>query len=93
VEFEWDEGKRLSNFAKHRVDFRVARRIFAGPVSVRIDLRADYGEVRKVALGLVDGQVYNVVYRENDDVIRIISAWKGGRRDAARYQALFPRRP
>jgi uncharacterized protein len=89
VEFEWDEAKRTSNLDKHDVDFRHVREMFLGPIDVKFDLRADYGEVRKVALGMINSQVYVVVFRENGHVIRIISAWRGGRRDRARYQALY----
>jgi len=34
--FEWDEGKKQSNLAKHHIDFRDAKRVFEGTVFERI---------------------------------------------------------
>jgi len=31
--FEWDEGKRAANLAKHGIDFEDARAIWLGPVA------------------------------------------------------------
>jgi uncharacterized protein len=53
--YEWDGSKNTLNIAKHGVSFELAQRIFDGPVlTVRDDLR-DYGEVREVSIGMVDG--------------------------------------
>jgi uncharacterized DUF497 family protein len=56
--FEWNEKKRAQNFNKHGVDFLDAALIFEGPILVRQDTRADYGETRFIALGRVDDIVY-----------------------------------
>jgi uncharacterized protein (DUF4415 family) len=45
--FEWDEGKRQRNLAKHGVDFLRAARIFDGPVVEWDDSRCEYGERRR----------------------------------------------
>ena len=58
MEFEWDEHKRQTNLAKHGVDFLDAALIFEGIVLTKIDDRQDYGEVREVSLGMVDGEIY-----------------------------------
>ncbi|VDS05110.1 hypothetical protein DEVEQU_02251 [Devosia equisanguinis] len=89
MEYEWDEDKRLSNIAKHGVDFRVAAFIFEQPVHMTSDQRNDYGEFRYRAIGYVDDECFVVVHTRRDDVIRLISAWKGGRNDQRKYQALF----
>lgn len=79
--FEWDAAKNDANFAKHGVDFELAALVFDGPVLEALDGRRDYGEVRWVGYGVVDGELYRVVYtRREDNVIRIISAHKAGRR-------------
>jgi len=92
MEFEWDEDKRLSNIEKHRVDFRVATAIFEGPTIDQIDRRADYGERRMVSVGAADGTVYVVVHTERGGAMRIISAWKGGKREREAYRSLHARR-
>jgi uncharacterized DUF497 family protein len=54
--FEWDEGRRQRNLAKHGVDFVRAARIFDGPVVEWNDSRREYGEQRRLVLGLADHQ-------------------------------------
>lgn len=87
MEFEWDEDKRRSVIFERGLDLLYAARIFNGPVTTRFDTRRDYPEVRSVALGLVDGEAYYVVYTEREGVIRLITAWKGGRSGKRKYQA------
>ena len=84
--FEWDEEKRRENLEKHGVDFLYAALIFEGPVLTREDGRRDYREPRYASLGLVDGVAYVVIHTPRGDNTRIISAWKGGRRDHERYE-------
>ena len=87
MEFEWDEGKRRQGVAKHGVDMVYAALIFEGPVLTVVDDRMEYGEVREISLGLVEGEVFLVVHTQRSAVTRIISAWKGGRNDRRRYEA------
>lgn len=86
MEFEWDENKRKSNLAKHGVDFLYAALIFEGPILTKNDTRKDYGEVRNISLGLVDGDVFCVTHTERNGRCRLISAWKGGAKEHERYQ-------
>lgn len=74
--FTWDETKRKANLAKHRIDFRDAASIFDGPLVTVDDTREDYGELRFVALGLLQGIVVSLVYAERGDQVRIISIRK-----------------
>jgi uncharacterized DUF497 family protein len=62
MDFDWNEGKRLSNLKDHGVDFRDAALIFEGPVIVKEDTRKDYSEQRFRALGRVDDEYYMVAY-------------------------------
>lgn len=89
MEFEWDEDKRLSILAARNVDLREAALIFEGAVITQLDKRRDYGEVRWVSLGLVDGKAFFVVHTDRDGVTRLITAWQGGRNGKRRYQASF----
>ena len=91
LHFEWDTTKRQENLAKHGVDFMRAVAIFAAPVAVFADDRFDYGEDRRIAIGFVDADCYVVVHTMRDDVMRIISARLGGRRDRRKYHAYFAR--
>jgi uncharacterized protein len=89
MRFTWDEVKRASNIAKHGVDFVDAVMVFTGPFVERPDRRKDYGEDRFEAVGFVDDLCLVVIFARPGGAFRIISARRGGRRDLARYQALF----
>jgi uncharacterized protein len=86
VEFEWDEDKRQRGIAKHQVDLLYAAGVFEGPVMIAPDDRAAYGEERLVAIGMVRGEVFVVVFTHRGGKVRLISARKGGRRDRRKYQ-------
>lgn len=72
--FEWDENKRLTNIEKHVIDFADAVTIFDGFTAVRQDTRADYGEERYLAVGLLESREITVVYTPREGKRRIISA-------------------
>jgi uncharacterized DUF497 family protein len=92
LEFEWDEEKARANLAKHCVSFLTAAEIFANQIMERIDDREDYGEIRFIALGSVDTEVYRVVFTwRGGNLIRIISAQKASRDEREIYhRATFP---
>ncbi|NGP19372.1 BrnT family toxin [Devosia aurantiaca] len=81
MDFEWNEEKRQSNLKKHGVDIFDAALIFDDECLTVEDQRYDYGEIRLRSTGVVDGQCYVVIHTDRDGIIRLISAWKGGRRD------------
>ena len=89
---EWDEHKRLSVLDSRKVDILYAALIFDNPTLTRIDDRKDYGEIREVSIGMVDGECFVVVHTDRGDATRIITAWKGGRDEAERYQESLARR-
>ena len=84
--FEWDEAKAAENFARHGVTFETATRVFNDPFGFEwLDVRADYGEDRYIALGMVDDRVMFVVYTLRNDAIRIISARGAEPHERRRY--------
>ncbi len=87
MEFQWDEAKRQKTIQERNVDLLKAARIFENRVLISRDGRQDYGELRYRAVGMLEEECFVVIYTERDGVIRLITAWKGGRDDRARYQA------
>lgn len=85
--FEWDEEKRRKVLAERGIDLLEAVLVFEGPVLTKVDSRVDYGEMRHISLGLVDGEPFVVVHTERHGVTRLITAWKGGERERRDYQA------
>lgn len=83
--YEWDPGKNRDNITKHGIDFADAIRIFDGLTREKVDDRLDYGEVRTIALGIMDGREVVVVYAERGENRRIISARKATRGERKAY--------
>jgi uncharacterized DUF497 family protein len=86
LEFEWDEAKARLNLEKQGVSFLTAAAIFLNERLERVDDREDYGEVRWIALGRVDIEVYRVVYTwRNENLVRIVSAQRAGKNEQEIY--------
>ena len=92
LQFEWDEEKAARNLAKHGVSFLTAAAIFASEINERVDEREGYGEVRFIALGRVETEIYRVAYTwRGEKVIRIITAQKASRHERETYyREIFP---
>src|SRR5579862_53433 len=74
-DFEWHAGKARSNYGKHGVTFKTAKRVFADPFMVEVlDDSEDYDEERYLVIGMVEGQLLSVVYTPRQDRFRLISA-------------------
>lgn len=88
--FEWNEAKNRANRRKHAVSFEEARTAFLDEhARVIPDPEHSDDEERFVLLGLsIAARVLLVChcYRQNDDVIRIISARKADRDEINQYQ-------
>ena len=64
MRFEWDEAKRQLNLRRHRIDFVDAVEVFQVETVTVIDDRYEYGEMRFLTLGLVNGIVVAVSHTE-----------------------------
>ena len=89
LHFEWDESKASANVAKHGVSFDEAKTVFYDE-RARLISDPDHSgdEERFILLGCSSGLKLLIVchcYRANDGVIRIISARKATKREAASY--------
>ena len=73
IKYEWDEGKRQQNLAKHGVDFAQAEWFDWGSALVIDDRRRDYGEPRMRALGLIGERLHALVVTPRSDALRVIS--------------------
>lgn len=88
--FEWDENKNSINKRKHKIAFEEAETVFDDAEALIIDDpdHSEYEE-RFIILGFSIRANLLVVchcYRENDAVIRIISARKATKREAEQYR-------
>lgn len=90
IAFDWDEKKAKQNLRKHRVSFDEARSAFFD-IEARLIPDPDHSEDedRFVLLGMGERLRILVVchcYREEDSVIRVISARKATRKEQRIYQ-------
>jgi uncharacterized protein len=75
VRVEFDPVKDVVNRAKHGVSLQAAADFDWDTALEREDDRFDYGEVRFVAIGMIDARLYVMVFTEgsDEDAVRIIS--------------------
>jgi len=89
--FEWDSRKESQNRRNHGISFAEAKTVFFDENALLIsDPDHSDTEERFVLLGLSGGLRTLVVchcYRQDDDVIRIISARKADRQERTQYEA------
>lgn len=89
LKFEWDENKNATNIQKHHVSFKEAVSIFYDENALIIsDPEHSDFEERFILIGF--SYLANVLtvchcYRENDEVIRIISARKATKKEIEQY--------
>ncbi len=90
VKFIWDHNKAEANLRKHRVSFEEAQTAFYDP-NARMIFDPDHSEEedRFIMLGFSSSFRILVViycYREEDTVIRIISARKANKNEQRQYE-------
>jgi len=89
IRFEWDNRKNQENKRKHKVSFEEAQTVFLDENAIRFfDPDHSQDEDRFIMLGMSFTLRVLVVchcYREDDSVIRIISARKADKREQSDY--------
>ncbi len=73
IAIEYDEAKRLKVLKERGLDFARAPEVFESNSIDVPDNRFDYGEVRWLTFGLLDGRHVAVVWTDREDRKRIIS--------------------
>ena len=90
MQFEWDERKARLNIEKHGVSFEEAKTVFYDDAALIIsDPDNSEEEDRFVILGFSTNARILVVchcYRDNEGVIRIISARKATKNESSHYK-------
>lgn len=87
--FIWDRNKNISNIEKHGISFKSAALAFFDPNAATLDdFSHSLDEERFLLIGLSETQRLLTVchcYREDDAVIRIISARKATKQEEREY--------
>jgi len=92
VIFTWDENKNRSNYRKHGVFFETAVVVFDDPEFVMTRDRIVEDEERWQTIGLVEGVLLLLVAhtmesRDDEEIVRIISAREVTARERRRYES------
>ena len=82
----FDPAKRQWTLEQRGLDFVDAERVFAGRTLEFQDVRRDYGEVRTVCLGLLQGRIVVIVYTKRSFYRHIISMRKANAREQRRFR-------
>lgn len=85
MRYVFDPAKDAVNRAKHGVSLALAEVLFAGRHLSVSDDRFEYGEIREVAFGLINGRLFVCVYVDREAERRVISLRKANRREVKRY--------
>ena len=90
IHFEWDSAKSQSNLAKHGIDFEEAKSVFSDEFA-RVIYDENHSSIkdRFVILGMSEKLRILVVvhcFRQDDEVVRIISARKATPNEQKQYK-------
>jgi uncharacterized DUF497 family protein len=85
VYLDFDPEKDATNLSKHGVSLAAAAQLDWDAALAWIDDRADYGELRIVALAPIGDKLFFVVFVDRDDARRIISLRRANRREVNHY--------
>lgn len=89
--FEWDEIKKRNNEKKHGISFKESKSVFYDDAA-RLIYDPDHSddEDRFILMGISSSARVLVVchcYKENESVIRIISARRATRKEQKQYES------
>lgn len=85
MRYSWNPAKNAANIRKHGISFEDAVRVFEGEFLGWPDERYDYGEARWIAIGLSGGEETIIVYTEEREERRLISARRATRKERELY--------
>ncbi len=84
-EITFDPAKRAATLRDRGLDFADAPEVFAGREITIIDHRRDYGEVRYITAGYLDGDFVVLVWTQRDKARHVISMRYGHAKEEARF--------
>lgn len=87
VTFDWDPVKSAANAAKHGLSLASATALWIGPVVTLPSKRP--GELRHLAIGLLEGRHWTVIYAPRGDAFRLISARRSRKNEKKLFKNLL----
>jgi|GEM_PF-3367892 hypothetical protein len=88
-EFGWNENKRISTIQKHKIDFNDAGQLFRNPHLDDVDWEHSEFEERRRAIGMINGRVVVLIYRDGKHKKFIVTARKATKDEIMLYYETF----
>lgn len=85
VQIAFDPDKNERNIRARHLPFERAAEFEFDTATMHVDLRHDYGEVRYIAVGRLDGRLHVLCFSETAMGIRVISFRKANEREVKRH--------
>jgi uncharacterized DUF497 family protein len=85
VKITYDPQKRADTLSNRAPDFEDVAEVFAGNVYETEDNRQDYGEIRWLTVGFLNGRLVMVVWTARGDARHVISMRKCNEREKRKY--------
>ena len=85
MKIAFDPDKRTITLAERGLDMARAGEIFEGETLTFTDDRVDYGEVRHITVGFLDGRMVVAVWTQRTQTRRMISLRKANDREQKFY--------
>jgi uncharacterized DUF497 family protein len=85
MQIEFDQAKRDKTLQERGLDFARADEVFDGITVTIDDNRHDYGEIRHITVGMLNGRSVVMVWTPRGEARRIISMRYANEREIHRY--------
>jgi uncharacterized DUF497 family protein len=85
MEISFDPAKNDKNIRERGLSFERAAEFDFESAIFLVDGRHDYGEVRRIAVGYLDGRLHVLCFVETPGGIRVISFRKANRREGKKH--------
>jgi uncharacterized DUF497 family protein len=89
VRITCDPAKREATLRGRGLDFLDARRVFDGETFTFDDTRRDYGEMRRITVGFLEGRMVVVGWVERAGARHVFSMRKANEREIKAYRKQF----
>lgn len=86
IKFEYDEGKSLSNFDKHGIDFIEAQKLWNDSNLLEVPARTE-DEPRFLIVGVIEDKYWSAVVTPRGENIRIISVRRSRVEEVQLYES------
>ena len=85
MRIDFDHAKNAKNIRERGLSFERAEEFDFLSATYLLDNRKDYGELRQIAIGYLDGRLHFLCFVQIPDGIRVVSFRKANSREARKY--------